>query len=145
METRAVVVLLRVPNDADAYRMFETLNDRGLRSSQSDLVKNYLFGRSSDRLPEVQQRWALMRGALETIEEDDITITFLRHSLTVVDGFVRETQVYETVQKIATGPQPAVTFTGNLKHWLIHMLQCITPIMRNGIDTPIQQEGQSML
>src|ERR1017187_3729099 len=27
MEARAVAVLLRVPNDADAYRMFETLND----------------------------------------------------------------------------------------------------------------------
>lgn len=91
MESRAVAVLLRVPNDADAYRMFETLNDRGLRSSQSDLVKNYLFGRSGDRLPEVQQKWALMRGALETIEVDDITITFLRHALTVVNGFVRET------------------------------------------------------
>lgn len=115
MEARAVAVLLRVPNDADAYRMFETLNDRGLRSSQSDLVKNYLFGRSKDRLPEVQQKWALMRGALETIEDDDITITFLRHSLTVVDGFVRETQVYETVQKIASAPQPVVTFTAQLE------------------------------
>jgi hypothetical protein len=115
MEARAVAVLLRVPNDADAYRMFETLNDRGLRSSQSDLVKNYLFGRSGERLPEVQQKWALMRGALETIEEDDITITFLRHSLTVINGFVRESQVYETVQRIATAPQPAVTFSHQLE------------------------------
>ena len=41
MQQRARVVLLQVPNDADAYRMFETLNDRGLRTSQSDLVKNY--------------------------------------------------------------------------------------------------------
>src|SRR5204863_473284 len=53
MEARALAVLLRVPNDADAYRMFETLNDRGLRTSQSDLVKNYLFGRSGDRVGEV--------------------------------------------------------------------------------------------
>ena len=41
MQQRARAVLLQVPNDADAYRMFETLNDRGLRTSQSDLVKNY--------------------------------------------------------------------------------------------------------
>jgi uncharacterized protein with ParB-like and HNH nuclease domain len=53
MESHALVVLLRVPNDADAYRMFETLNDRGLRTSQSNLVKNYLFGRSGDRIGEV--------------------------------------------------------------------------------------------
>ena len=39
MQQRARAVLLQVPNDADAYRMFETLNDRGLRTSQSDLVK----------------------------------------------------------------------------------------------------------
>ena len=115
MEGRALAVLLRVPNDADAYRMFETLNDRGLRTSQSDLVKNYLFGRAGDRLGEVQQKWALMRGALETVEEDDITITFLRHALTVIQGFVRETQVYEQVQNIAKAPQPVVTFTNQLE------------------------------
>jgi hypothetical protein len=115
MESRALTVLLRVPNDADAYRMFETLNDRGLKSSQSDLVKNYLFGRSSERLPEVQQKWTFMRGALETIEEDDITVTFLRHALTVIYGFIREPQVYETVQEHAKGPQPVVTFMNRIE------------------------------
>ena len=115
MQKRALAVLLRVPNDADAYRMFETLNDRGLRTSQSDLVKNYLFGRSRDRIEEVQQRWSLMRGALETIEDDDITIRFLRHSLTLIEGFVREHEVYEAVQRVAQAPQPVVTFTGQLE------------------------------
>ena len=115
MEFRALVVLLRVPDDADAYRMFETLNDRGLRTSQSDLVKNYLFGRSGERINETQQRWAYMRGALETIEDDDITITFLRHALIVIHGFVREAQVYDTIQTIAKASQPVVTFTGQLE------------------------------
>lgn len=115
MESRAIAVLLRVPNDSDAYRMFETLNDRGLRTSQSDLVKNYLFGRAGDRLGEVQQKWALMRGALETIEDEDITIIFLRHALSVIYGFVREPQVYEAVQNKAKASQPVVTFATNLE------------------------------
>jgi Protein of unknown function DUF262/Protein of unknown function (DUF1524) len=115
MESRAFAVLLRVPNDADAYRMFETLNDRGLKTSQSDLVKNYLFGRSAERLPEVQQKWTFMRGSLETIEEDDITITFLRHALTVIYGFTRESLVYETVQEHAKAPQPVVTFMNRIE------------------------------
>jgi uncharacterized protein with ParB-like and HNH nuclease domain len=51
-----VVVLVRVPSGANAYKMFETLNDRGLRTSQADLIKNYLFGRGGARLPEVQTR-----------------------------------------------------------------------------------------
>ncbi len=115
MQQRARAVLLQVPNDADAYRMFETLNDRGLRTSQSDLVKNYLFGRAGDRIDEVQQRWSLMRGALETIEDEDITIRFLRHSLILIQGFVREHEVYEAVQRLAKAPQPVVTFTGQLE------------------------------
>ena len=115
MQQRARAVLLQVPNDADAYRMFETLNDRGLRTSQSDLVKNYLFGRSGDRIGEVQQRWTLMRGALETIEDEDITIRFLRHSLILIQGLVREPEVYEAVQRLAKAPQPVVTFTGQLE------------------------------
>jgi uncharacterized protein DUF1524 len=115
MESRALTVLLRVPNDADAYRMFETLNDRGLKTSQSDLVKNYLFGRSGERLLEVQQKWAFMRGSLETVEEDDITITFLRHALTVIYGFTRESLVYETVQEHAKGSQPVVTFMNRIE------------------------------
>src|SRR5262249_36224946 len=81
LEQRALVVLLRVPDDADAYRMFETLNDRGLRTSQADLIKNYLFGRAGERIEEVQSRWSYMRGALEASDEDDITINFLRHAL----------------------------------------------------------------
>lgn len=33
LELHAVVVVLEAPSEADAYRMFETLNDRGLRTT----------------------------------------------------------------------------------------------------------------
>ena len=98
LESRARVVLLKVPDDSDAYRMFETLNDRGLRTSQADLIKNYLFGRAGERIQEVQDRWAFMRGTLETIDEDDLTVIFLRHALIVQHGYQREADVYNTVQ-----------------------------------------------
>lgn len=115
LQYKAIVVLLIVQNEANAYRMFETLNDRGLRTSQADLVKNYLFGRAGERLPEVQQKWALMRGALETVEEEDITIIFLRHALTTLRGLVRDAQVYEAVQGYAKAAQPVVTFASQLE------------------------------
>ena len=114
LEFRAVAVVLEAPNEADAYRMFETLNDRGLRTSQADLVKNYLFGRAAERIKEAQHWWSEMRGALETIEDDDLTIRFLRHALTAMEGIVREHDVYETVRGVSKGPQSVVELTSEL-------------------------------
>ena len=115
LEYQATVILLRVPNSSNAYRMFETLNDRGIKVSQSDLVKNYLFGEAGDRFDEVQQRWAYMRGALESTEEEDTTITFLRHSLTIIYEFVREADVYDLVASRVSGSLDAVRFSGQLE------------------------------
>jgi len=114
IEREALVVLLKVPNGADAYKMFETLNDRGLRTSQADLVKNYLFGRSGRRLNEVNSRWMYMRGALETID-DEIIIDFLRHSLIVLRGHVREAGVFDAVQDVVRSETAAVTFSSTLE------------------------------
>lgn len=110
LEQRATVILLKVPGDVNAYKMFETLNDRGLKTSQADLVKNYLFGQSGERLAEAQQKWTLMRGSLESLDEDDITVTFLRHALIAIRGYVREAEVYEAVQTRAKGAQTSLAF-----------------------------------
>jgi len=115
IEHNALVVLLRVPNKADAYKMFETLNDRGLRTSQVDLIKNYLFEQAGARLSEVQSRWAYMRGALESMEDEDVGIDFLRHALITLRGKVREKDVYSVVQDTAKAEQGAITFTGTLE------------------------------
>ena len=94
--------------------MFETLNDRGLRTTQADLVKNYLFGRASDRISEVKNKWSNMQGALRTIEDEDLTIRFLRHALTMKRGLVRENEVHEVVQSMTKGPQQVVRLTDEL-------------------------------
>jgi hypothetical protein len=114
MEYDAQVVLLRVPRPADAYKMFETLNDRGLRVGQADLVKNYLFSKSGDRFNEVQSRWSRMGRALETLDEDDITINFLRHALVVQHGYLSAPVVYDRVQQTVRAEQSAVTFANHL-------------------------------
>lgn len=115
IEHNALAVLLRVPDDADAYKMFETLNDRGLRTSQADLIKNYLFGRSGTRFSEVQGRWTYMCGTLESLDEEDITINFLRHGLVLMNGYLSARKVYEAVQEIAKSEQSTVTFATHLE------------------------------
>jgi uncharacterized protein with ParB-like and HNH nuclease domain len=85
VEHRAEVILLQVPPDMNCYKMFETLNDRGLATTQADLVKNYLFHEAGDaRLSEAESAWSLMRGALFSLrvdERDDTTVIFFRHAL----------------------------------------------------------------
>lgn len=116
IEHRALVGLLKVPNDADAYKMFETLNDRGLRTSQTDLIKNHLFSKSGDRFNEVQNRWSYMRGTLESLDDEDITINFLRHALIVQRGYLTAADVYEHVQDATKSEQATVTFTASLEN-----------------------------
>jgi hypothetical protein len=116
LEHRAIVILLKVPSDVNAYKMFETLNDRGLRTSQSDLVKNYLFGECGDRLAEAQQKWSSMKAVLESIEDDeDITINFLRQMLISMYGYLRDSDVYETVQRNAKGVTSSLQFMAKLE------------------------------
>ena len=111
IESSAEVILLRVPTGRNAYKMFETLNGRGIDTTQADLVKNYLFGQADARLSEVQDSWSLIKGAMETVRGDkDLTVTFLRHALIVIQGNLREDDVYEAVQKQAKGSQSSVTF-----------------------------------
>lgn len=115
LEHGAQVILLKVPTVANAYKMFETLNDRGLKTSQADLVKNYLFGQAEERLAEVQQKWTRMKSTLESLEEDDITVTFLRQAMIAIRGHLRESEVYEKVQERVRGPQSAAQFLSQLE------------------------------
>jgi Protein of unknown function DUF262/Protein of unknown function (DUF1524) len=115
LEHGAQVILLKVPTVANAYKMFETLNDRGLKTSQADLVKNYLFGQAEERLPEAQQKWARMRSTLETLEEEDITVTFLRQAMIAIQGHLRESEVYDKVQERVKGPHSSVQFLSQLE------------------------------
>jgi len=115
-EHGARVILLEVPTGANAYKMFETLNDRGLKTSQADLVKNYLLEQAGDkRKIEAQQKWARMRNTLETLDEDDITVTFLRQAMTAIRGHLRESEVFERVQQRAKGPTTALQFLSSLE------------------------------
>lgn len=115
LEHGARVILLEVPSAANAYKMFETLNDRGLKTSQADLVKNFLLSQAQERVIEAQQKWGRMRSILETQDESDITITFLRQAMIAISGHLREDEVYDAVQTKVKGPQTALEFLTSLE------------------------------
>ena len=111
----AKVIAVVVADAAGAYVIFETLNDRGLDLSKSDLLKNYLFGKAgSKRIKEAQQRWAAMLGALESYTKDDLAVTYIRHSWIATHGHVRERELYDRIREKIKTPQDAVTLAAQL-------------------------------
>lgn len=111
----AQVILLRVPDDLDAFVMFETLNDRGLETSKADLLKNRLFKRAgSARIKEAQQKWAHMKGVLESLGIPEITVTYLRHLLITTHGPTKDREVLNRVRTEIDSQQKAIEFLESL-------------------------------
>ena len=76
LRDRVKIVVMNVASTANAYVIFETLNDRGLDLSVLDLVKNHLFGRSGTHLDEVQSNWIAMLSSLVGRQSDDFLKVF---------------------------------------------------------------------
>lgn len=111
IQNKAQVILLLVPDDIDAYQMFETLNGRGLHTSQADLIKNYLFKRAgNERIIEAQDKWGTMNGALESLGEEEITLAYLRHLLQTQHGPTKERELLDRVKNEITSQPKATNF-----------------------------------
>ena len=115
LRTDATVVVVTVPSHVDAYVMFETLNDRGLRASQADLLKNYIFSRAQNRLDEAQARWSSLSGSIEAIGDDSDLVTYIRHYWICKNGPTKEKDLAEKIRKSITGESKTMTFLVELE------------------------------
>jgi hypothetical protein len=115
IEKGAQVILLTVPDHLNAFVMFETLNDRGLKASQADLLKNHLLHRSGKKIRAAQQKWAQMLGVLESIGEEDVTVTYLRYALIALYGPTKEREVFNRVKESIASEGSAIDFLDMLK------------------------------
>ncbi len=107
-------VILRVPDHLNAFMMFETLNDRGLKASQADLLKNHLLSQAGDQIQEAQQKWAQMIGVLESLAQDDVTVTYLHHVLITKNGPTTAREVFNKVKQIVNSKRAALEFLDEL-------------------------------
>lgn len=116
LDNSVQVVAIVVATEADAFMIFETLNDRGADLTVADLLKNYLFSQSGDRLDEVQANWLTTLGNLG-IEKvgNQLFTTFARHLLSSKFGLVREREVYGKLKSVVEDPGSTVNFTQELK------------------------------
>lgn len=116
LESNMKVILVIAPDDSNAFVIFETLNDRGLELAISDLLKNYLFHRSQDKLEEAKNRWLTMVATLESATEDPVVVSYLRHFTMSKYGLVREKDLFGLIKRKVTSKKLALQFSTDLSN-----------------------------
>ncbi len=89
-------ILIKVDNEFNAYTVFETLNDRGLELSSTDLLKNYLFSRVNAPADKkmLERRW---QSLLETVRAEHFP-EFLRYHLLCEHPKIRKQRLFKIVR-----------------------------------------------
>jgi uncharacterized protein with ParB-like and HNH nuclease domain len=116
LKIRVRVGLVEVPTEADAFLIFETLNDRGADLTIADLLKNYLFRRAEDRLDVVRNAWVTALANLDISAAGSQLFTdFLRHYWSSKYGATRERELYARIKEKISTSSNAVDFAEELQ------------------------------
>jgi len=100
MSDKLFFTVITVADELNAYKVFETLNARGVRLSATDLLKNYLFSvlargsESAHELDELERWWEKMVGRLGQESFPD----FLRMHWNSRQSFARQSELFKTIR-----------------------------------------------
>ena len=100
MSDHLFFTVITVTDELNAYKVFETLNARGVRLSATDLLKNYLFsvldrgGDKDHELRNLEERWEAMVGRLGAESFPD----FLRVHWNSRRSFARQAELFKTIR-----------------------------------------------
>jgi len=115
VKDKLLIIIVTVSDDVNAFTVFETLNDRGLILSQTDLIKNYLFNKSGDRLDEAKDKWARFTGAIESGMGEEEILNYIRYYWSSKHGLTREKELYKQIKQKIRDKNQSVTFLSNLE------------------------------
>lgn len=111
LKEKVKILILSVSDEADAYQIFETLNDRGRSLDTLDLLKNHLFSKAKSGLPEVKQKWAALK---ENLQDSDPKNRFLNHFWSSLHGRSSATGLFRAIRDQITSAQDSVSFANQL-------------------------------
>jgi hypothetical protein len=111
----AYVIYFIVADDANAFLIFETMNDRGLDLSIADLLKNYLLGRSGEDLQIVLNLWTIAMASLKAYGGENLFTAFLRHFWSSKYGLVREKELYRSIKSRVTTSANVLDFAKDIE------------------------------
>lgn len=103
LSKKLTVILVTVSDEADAFMLFETLNERGLELSILDLLKNHIFRKARGRIETVKQKWQEMNANLD----EKSGIRFLRHYWVSRYGRIQAGRLFHDIRD-KTVTEPAV-------------------------------------
>lgn len=102
---RLFFTVITVTDELNAYKVFETLNSRGVRLSATDLLKNYLFsvvhrdGGHASEMDALERRWETIVAKLGSESLPD----FLRVHWNSRRRFVRQAELFKTIRSHVDG------------------------------------------
>jgi len=98
-------------SEDSAYVLFETLNDRGIDLTLSDMLKNFLFSKAGKRIEETKYKWT----ETVTLIGQEHMKTYIRHEWMSRHGQTREKELYKKIKaQIRTNPK-AVEYVSSLR------------------------------
>lgn len=112
IEKKARIVFIVVEDAADAFMIFETLNDRGLDLTVADLTKNYLFMKvGKSQVETAKNYWARMGATLSASSDADVTKVYIHHLWSSFHGVTRDKELFRDMRNKYDDPGKAMAFT----------------------------------
>lgn len=93
--------IIRVNNEMNAFKVFETLNARGVQLSSADLLKNYLFSlvdnsdQYPDRINTLEERWSALTKNIQAEKLPD----FIRYYWNAKHKTVRAAELFKVIRE----------------------------------------------
>lgn len=109
--------VITVTDELNAFKVFETLNARGVQLSSSDLLKNYIFSVANTndlhqtKLDELENIWSEIADILKDTQISD----FLRFYWNSTHKTIRKKQLYKTIRNEIKAPEAAFSLLRDMR------------------------------
>lgn len=108
-----IIIEIVVSDYENAYVIFETLNDRGLDLTVTDLLKNYLFSKvSNNKHKSIKKNW---NSIIANVEEKNTT-QFIRHYWNSFNNKVTEKELFKAIKEKINTESEVVEFLKDLNN-----------------------------
>jgi uncharacterized protein with ParB-like and HNH nuclease domain len=112
---RLEFTVIEVQDDLNAYKVFETLNARGVKLSTVDLLKNYFFSvteqAGTSEIEHAERQWQQIN---DQLADADFPV-FLRHFWNSRNPLERTQTIFKSIKKEKNTPKLVVEFLDDLQ------------------------------